>query len=110
MPANFIEITSDVQIDELFEESNRGPVVLIKHSNRCGISADILQQMGEVNGDVCVLVIQQHRDLSAIIAERTGHRHQSPQAFVLLDGKAVYHATHYGISPTAIKAMLSNRN
>ncbi|MEO7673158.1 MAG: bacillithiol system redox-active protein YtxJ [Pyrinomonadaceae bacterium] len=106
MSANFVNINSLEALNTLFADSHHNPVVLFKHSNTCGISAHIIEQVGEVNGDVNVIVIQQHRDLSNAVAERTGHRHQSPQAFVIRDGKAVYHATHYGISAEGIEAGL----
>ncbi len=60
----------------------------------------------ETDAVVNVLVIQEHRDLSADVATRTGHRHQSPQAFVLRDGKPIYHATHYGIEAQKLAGLL----
>ena len=60
----------------------------------------------EVEGDINLIVIQEHRDLSSEVALRTGYTHQSPQAFVLAGGKPVYHATHYGISPKALAEAL----
>ncbi|MCC7308714.1 MAG: DUF2847 family protein, partial [Acidobacteria bacterium] len=46
--------------------------------------------------------------ISNAVEARTGHRHQSPQAFVIRDGKAVYHASHYGIDPEMINQHLLN--
>ena len=46
--------------------------------------------------------------LGSIHAVRTGRSHQSPQAFVLLDGEPIYHATHYGIDPIAIEKAVSS--
>jgi bacillithiol system protein YtxJ len=109
MPARFVRIESGEQIDELFERSHQEPVALLKHSNRCGTSFDILEQMEAIDGDVNVVHIQEHRALSAEIARRTGYRHQSPQAFVIVDGRAVYHATHYGIDAADIQKHLSSR-
>lgn len=106
MSAKFVTIESIEALEALFAESHHNPVVLFKHSNTCGISAHIIEQVGDVEADVNVVVVQQQRDLSNAIAERTGHRHQSPQAFVIKDGKAVYHATHYGISVDDIEAQL----
>lgn len=74
--------------------------------NTCGISAHILSRFDDIDGDIHLLVIQQNRGLSALVAERTGHRHQSPQAFVIKNGDAVYHATHYGIDPEKIAELL----
>lgn len=106
MPATFVTVDSIEALDALFEESHNGPIVLFKHSNTCGISADIIEQVGDVDADVNVIVVQLHRSISNAVEERTGHRHQSPQAFVIKDGKAVYHATHYGITANGIEAGL----
>ncbi len=106
MAANFVKVDSLEALDALFEKSNNYPVVLFKHSNTCGISAHVFEQISGVDVDVNVIVVQEHRSISNAIAERTGYRHQSPQAFVIKDGKAVYHATHYGISAEDIEAGL----
>ena len=107
MPVQIVEITSKEQLDSLFKDSFTHPVALLKHSNSCGISADIYYQFGDIDGIVNVIVIQEHRDLSNLAAEMTGHRHQSPQAFVIKDGKPIYHATHYGINPAEIQKLLT---
>lgn len=106
MAANFVSVDSIGILDALFAESHIRPVVLFKHSNTCGISSHIFEQIEEVDADVHVIVVQRDRPISNAVAERTGYRHQSPQAFVIKDGKAVYHATHYGISAHAIEAGL----
>lgn len=106
MSAKFVKIGSSGELDELFERSYEEPVVLLKHSNSCGISLDILEQTASVNGVVYYVVVQENRSLSNEISDRTGHRHQSPQAFVIKDGKPTYHATHYGIDPESIDNLL----
>ena len=107
MAANFVSVDSIDTLDALFEESHKRPVVLFKHSNTCGISSHVIEQIGDLNADVHVIVVQRDRPVSNAVAERTGYRHQSPQAFVIKDGKAVYHATHYGISAEDIEAGLN---
>lgn len=107
MSARFVKIESSGQLAELFERSYGEPVALLKHSNRCGISSDMLEQMAAVHGDVNVVVVQEHRPISNEIAQRTGYRHQSPQVFVLKDGKPIYHATHHGIDPICIDELLN---
>ena len=106
MPARFNQITTEAQLDDLFENSHTHPVALIKHSDTCGISANVMYDLKEIDADINVIVIQQNRDLSNDVAERINHRHQSPQAFVIKDGKAIYHATHYGINPAEIESKL----
>jgi bacillithiol system protein YtxJ len=107
MPANFINVDSIDRLDRLFEESFQRPVVLLKHSVTCGISAGVYREVGYVTGEVNVVVIQTHRDLSNAIASRTGIRHESPQALVLRNGKPVYHASHYDIEADQIEENLS---
>lgn len=108
MPANFVKIESLEQLDALFESSFTKPVALLKHSNTCGISSHVLEMAAEADGTINVVVIQENREISNEIATRTGHRHQSPQAFVIKDGKAIYHATHYGIDPLKIGESLNS--
>ena len=110
MPATLTLITSAEELNSLIDESYKHPIVLFKHSNSCGISADILHQLGEIDGDINVVVIQENRPLSNLIAERIGHRHQSPQVFVIKDGESIYHATHYGIDPKEISRNLIINN
>ena len=106
MKHNIVEIESIEQVDHLFEKSFDEPIFLLKHSNSCGISSHILEMTNEVTETVNLVVIQKHRPLSDAIALKTGHRHQSPQAFVIKDGKAIYHATHYSIDPVRINELL----
>ena len=97
MPAKFVRLESIEALDAIFERSYRQPVAIFKHSNSCGLSADILQQIEAINGDVNIVVVQENRNVSDAIEKKTGFRHQSPQAFVIKGGKIVYHASHYGI-------------
>ena len=106
MPAKFITVDSIDALNAFSKNRIAAAVVLFKHSNTCGIDADIIDQVGNVDADVNVIVVQQHRDVSNEVAARTGYRHHSPQAFVIRDGKAVYHATHYGITANGIEAEL----
>jgi|SRR5687767_13598008 len=106
MSANFIHIESLERLDTLFAESHQRPVVLFKHSTRCGISAGVYREVEHVRADVNVVTIQTHRDISNEIAARTGIRHESPQAIVLSEGEPVYHASHYDIEAQEIEASL----
>ena len=96
------KVDSIEKLDAVFERSKLEPVVLFKHSNSCGISSHVLEMASEIDAELNVIVIQENRPLSTEVAIRTGYAHQSPQAFVLVNGKPVFHATHYGIDPSAI--------
>jgi len=106
LPATFKYIETAGDLDSLFAESFQSPVALLKHSNSCGISSHVMYLLDEIDAVLNVIVIQEHRDLSNDVEMRTGHRHQSPQIFVLRDGKPIYHATHYGIDPQKVAELL----
>jgi len=105
--ANINKVDSLEKLNSVFARSNKTPVVLFKHSNRCGISSHVLEMVGSIKGELNVVVIQENRELSDEVTDRTGYTHQSPQAFVLVSGKPVYHATHYGIDPSRIEQVVS---
>jgi len=107
MPAMIKYIETSDDLDAVFGESFSRPSIVLKHSRTCGISAHILNQVVDgLDHQVNVIVVQTHRDLSNSVADRTGHRHHSPQLFVLSNGIAVYHATHYGIDCAAVSAKM----
>ncbi len=106
MPANFVNVESIETLDRLFEESFTQPVLLLKHSTTCGISSGVYREVGLVTANVNVVILQTHREISNAIANRTGVRHESPQAIVLRDGKPVYHASHYDIEAQHINSSL----
>ena len=101
------KVDSIEKLEALFDLSYREPVVIFKHSNSCGISSHVLEMASGIEGELNVIVIQENRALSTEVAIRTGYTHQSPQAFILVNGKPVYHATHYGIDPNAIAKAVS---
>ena len=98
MKANFTEINSTEQLNELFEKSNEKPIVLFKHSTTCPISAGVHEEISNADADINIVIMQKARNVSDEIARRTGIRHESPQAIVLKDEKVIYHASHYDVT------------
>lgn len=98
MNAKIIEINSSEKLSELFEKSNETPVVLFKHSITCPISANVFDEVSEIDSEINLVVVQRARSISNEIAERTHIRHESPQAIILKNGEAIYHASHYDIT------------
>lgn len=105
--AKFKSIATNDALDELFERSFDEPVIIFKHSNSCGISSHVMEIVDGVGNEINFVVVQDDRDISNEISNRTGHRHHSPQIFVIKNGKPVYHATHYGIDPDAIEKAIN---
>ncbi len=99
-------LTSRAQFDALAKD---GTAILLKHGATCPISAAAREELADFSrqhGDVPVydLEVTGNRELSDYAADRLGVEHQSPQAFVLRDGKAVWHAEHYDITAKALEA------
>ena len=103
MANNFNPVSDASTLEQLFERSNAEPVLLFKHSNSCPISARAYRQMQGVKVPVSILVVQEGRELSRDVAARTGVRHETPQALVLRNGRAVWAASHFDISADAVE-------
>ncbi|MBA4184048.1 MAG: bacillithiol system redox-active protein YtxJ [Acidobacteria bacterium] len=110
MKARFNEINNIEELDALIEKSNEQAIVLFKHSTTCPISAGVYQEISNADADINLIVVQKARDVSSAIAEKTGIRHESPQAFVVKKGKVVYHASHYDVTASDVEKMLETRD
>lgn len=109
MSARFTKLDSVDQLDALFERSREQAILLFKHSITCGISFSAYREVSAVDAEVNMVVVQTERQISNEIARRTGIGHQSPQAIVIRNGKALYHASHHNISSEAISELLSEK-
>jgi bacillithiol system protein YtxJ len=52
------------------------------------------------------MVVQQNRDLSALIAEETGIRHETPQVILFRRGEAAWSASHGAVTLPAMRKAL----
>ncbi len=102
MNARFHKINTSEELENLFQKSFDAPVVLFKHSLTCPISTGVYQEVSQADAEINLVIMQNARNISNEIAEKTGIRHESPQAIVLKDGKPVYHASHYDITAEEI--------
>ena len=84
--------------------SHERPVVVFKHSTRCGISRMALkltEQRWELPEEVqpFLLDLLNHREVSNAIATDLKTEHQSPQLLLIRNGKTAHHANHSNIDP-----------
>ena len=100
------------QLDQLLAESQARPVLLFKHSFTCGISAEALDQIidhlnsNDLDVTYAIVTVQTHREVSNEIAARLSVRHQTPQAIVIKDGRAVWSASHFRVNAAEIRKAL----
>lgn len=106
MKARFKEINSTEKLDELFEQSNEQPVILFKHSLTCPISSGVYEEISNADAEINLVVVQTSRNISNAIADKTGIRHETPQAIVLKNGKPSYHASHYDVTAEDVENSL----
>ena len=106
MKARFNEINSTEELNELFKQSNEKPVALFKHSLTCPISSGVYQEISNADADINLIVVQHSKNVSTELAEKTGIRHESPQAIVIKNGKPVYHASHYDVTAAEVEESL----
>jgi bacillithiol system protein YtxJ len=102
-----IDLRQNRDLEQLLESSKTNPVLIFKHSTQCLISAHVYEdfmEFAESDGKLIsglVLVIE-NRTLSKTIADRLKVRHESPQAILVKDGRAVWHASHWSITADSL--------
>lgn len=102
------ELQTSSDWKNVLEQSKETPVFVLKHSTTCPVSATAYR---EFDASVTAiqkyfLRIQDNRSVSDEIESDLGVRHESPQLFLLKDGKALWQATHYAISKSKINKAL----
>lgn len=96
------------ELNVIVSESSKKPVLIFKHSTRCGISRMVLKQFeNEFHSHDTItpyfLDLFAHRDISNEIANRFDVQHQSPQIIVIKEGVAVYNASHESIDAAVLQ-------
>lgn len=108
---NLTHLSDLDMLEAAIAESAERPVLLFKHSRTCGISCEALDQLqahvaehaGKTpRASYKLITVQSHRGLSHSAAERLGIRHETPQAILLKDGRAVWSASHFRITAAAL--------
>ena len=108
---DWVQLETEDQLNELIDSSKDRVVLFFKHSTHCSISAFALRNFEhDWNTGLpvtCVyLDLLNHRDLSNLLAEKTGIIHQSPQVIVLYKNEVIYHASHQNIDAEKISALI----
>ena len=99
-------------LDSALSASSGRPLLLLKHSLTCGTSAYAHEEVEDFLAqppcpiDAYVVHVQAGRAVSNAVAERFGIRHESPQLFLIVDGRVVWHASHHRITRREIAAAL----
>ncbi|MCI0339361.1 MAG: bacillithiol system redox-active protein YtxJ [Acidobacteria bacterium] len=106
---NYQEITTTDMLDEILKSSEQQPILFFKHSKTCGVSSRAfaefqryLQSPESAQVRNCLIVIQQARDVSNELARLIGVQHESPQAIIVREGRAVWNESHFTLESGAL--------
>ena len=114
MKINWLPLNDELQLSAIIKISSDKPVLIFKHSTRCGISRMVLKNfesdydIPETEMDLYFLDLLNYRALSQDISTKFNVIHQSPQVLVLKNGEVIYHYSHDYISAVKIKELLKN--
>lgn len=100
---NWIPLTEVNQLDEIKALSYERPVLIFKHSTRCGISRNVLAKFEKATTSFqetiafYFLDLLHYRKISNEISSLLDIAHQSPQILLLKNGEVVAHHSHADI-------------
>ena len=110
----FTQLSDTTELEAAIAESCERPVLLFKHSRTCGVSCEALDELrahvedGVLRAVYKMITVQSHRSLAHEAAARLGVRHETPQAILLRDGRAVWNASHFRITKRQLDAAVKS--
>lgn len=112
---SWIPLQNASQLDEIIERSKTAelPLVIYKHSTRCGISLSAKRFVENSDAfksnsfEIYYLDLLTYRPLSNQIAETFGIRHESPQLLFIKNGECIYDVSHGSISERSFEKVMN---
>ncbi|MDB5051989.1 MAG: ral stress protein [Bacilli bacterium] len=108
------EITTLEEWNEAYTGSQERPVVILKHSTTCPVSANALDEFEqylskEPSKDVDYLLVKviESRPVSNQIAEDLQVKHASPQIILVKNKENGWNTSHYAITVAHMTAVLN---
>lgn len=113
--ATYQRIASTTTAEDLLQDSQARPVLVFKHSLTCPISQAAFHEFEDFLASrpqddrvrYELIEVQKARPASNSVAEKTGIRHESPQALLLDGGKVRWHASHWEITRDSLARALA---
>lgn len=107
---NWNILQEESQLESITQESFVKPILIFKHSTTCSISHAAFSRLERSWNDTehstiikpYYLDLLKLRPISNKIAETFRVIHESPQAIIIKDGKAIYNASHFDIRLNSI--------
>lgn len=102
-------IHTDADLTEVIDASQSLPVLIFKHSTRCGISSMAKRSLVSLNPtklNIYLIDVISDRSISNRVTELFAIRHESPQAILLIGGEVVWYASHSKVRAEAIELQI----
>lgn len=100
-------IKTEAEWRKAVDLSHHEPVAIYKHSSLCELCLMASDKLSALQRDtdppIYEVVVQEARPLSNLIEKELGIRHESPQVIVLQKGDAVFNASHWGVTASAVR-------
>ncbi len=102
------DLTDETGLEALLSASAERPQLIFKHSLTCPLSTTAYDQFvsfledADDSTDHWLVRIQHSREVSRLVEQRLGVRHESPQAILVRNSRAVWDASHLDITATAL--------
>lgn len=107
--ARFTPVDSVAGLEAVFQRAQQsGPTLLFLHDPYCPISSYAFEEVEQVAAEVHIIDVARHSALGREVQQRTGIRHESPQAIVFAGGRPTWHASHGRIRAEAVRAALTH--
>ncbi|MFV0387604.1 MAG: monothiol bacilliredoxin BrxC family protein [Pyrinomonadaceae bacterium] len=106
MNAHFTEITRIEHLLNVISRSKDAPILFFKHSIVCPVSKRAFRDLGTLEEDIFIIVVQESRGVSDELSRISCVRHQSPQVIILCDEKPVFDASHSMVIAEDVKNRL----
>ena len=98
-------VVDEDALDRVF--THPGTTILYLHDPHCPVSARAYREVRRSGVATWLVDVSRARALSTRIEERTGVRHESPQAIVLTGGRPVWSASHGAIRAEVVTRAVS---
>ncbi|WP_111597734.1 bacillithiol system redox-active protein YtxJ [Chitinophaga skermanii] len=104
----WLELTTEEEVNDITALSFEQPVVIFKHSTRCSISSMVKSRLERSVTTAPILFyyldLIRYRNVSNYIASKYSIEHESPQALLIKNGECVHAESHMGISMEELEA------
>jgi bacillithiol system protein YtxJ len=113
--ANIQQLTTVEQWENALKGTSEKPLLVLKHSTSCSISAGAHEEFTNFINDAkaspvdfAIVHVIEERPVSNAIAEQLGIKHASPQAILVKDGQPVWDTSHWNITYAFLSEKLGN--